>query len=72
VAAFRCPHPGRGFTGESDLLAAEARLIADHSARAALTCQATAHGDARWFSIDRKVKLSAAAGRVSDRHEWAP
>ena len=38
VATFRGPRPCRGFAGESDLLATEARLIADHRTRAALTC----------------------------------
>ena len=66
---FRRPHPRRSLSGEGDLFAAEARLVADHSARAALTRQAAAHGDARWFALDRKVKLSAAAGRVSGGHE---
>ena len=69
VAAFGCPRPRRSLTGEGDLFAAEARLVADHSARAALTRQAAAHGDAQWFALDRKVKLSAAAGRASSGHE---
>ena len=69
VAAFGCPHPRRSLSGEGDLFAVEARLVADHSARAALTRQAAAHGDARWFALDCKVKLSAAAGRVSGGHE---
>jgi len=69
VAAFGCPRPCRGLAGESDLFAAEARLIADHSARSTLTRQATAHRDARGFALYREVKLSAAAGRVSGGHE---
>jgi hypothetical protein len=72
VAAFRWPHPCRGFTGKCDLFAAETRLIADHRTRAALTCQATTHGDARWLSLDRQVELSAATHRVSGGHELAP
>ena len=69
VAAFGCPLPRRSLSGKGNLFAAEARLVAYHSARAALTRQAAAHGDARWFALDRKLKLSAAAGRVSGGHE---
>src|SRR5262249_39101655 len=36
VATFGCPHPRRRLTGEGDLLAAEARLVADRGASAAL------------------------------------
>src|SRR5262245_29661054 len=46
VAAFGCPHPGRSLTSEGDLLATEARLIANHGASAALAFQAVAHRDA--------------------------
>jgi len=49
VAAFGRPHPRRGLTGKGDLLAAKARLVADHGAGAALALQAVAHGDSRWF-----------------------
>ena len=45
VAAFGRPHPRRGLTGKGDLLAAKARLVADHGAGAALALQAVAHGD---------------------------
>jgi hypothetical protein len=69
VAGFGRPHPRRGVAGEGDLLAAEARLIADHGAGAALALQAVAHRDARWFALNCKLKLSAAAGGVS-RHAW--
>src|SRR6266853_2023961 len=72
VAAFGCPHPRRSLTGEGDLLAAEARLVADHGAGAALALQAVAHGDARWFAINRKMKLPAAAGGASGDHGSAP
>ena len=72
VAAFGCSCPCTGFAGKSDLFAAEARLVADDSTRAALTRQATAHGNSRGLALDCKVKLSAAAGRVSGGHEWAP
>jgi len=71
VATFGCPHPRRSLTGEGDLLAAEARLVADHGAGAALALQAVAHGDARWFALNRKVKLPAAAGGASG-HGSAP
>src|SRR5262245_60355852 len=72
VAAFGCPHPRRRLTGEGDLLAAEARLVADRGASAALAFQAVAHGDARWFALDRKVKLPATAGGASGGHGPAP
>ncbi len=68
VAAFGCPRPRRSLAGEGDLLAAEACLVADHGAGAALARQAVAHGDARWLALDRKVKLTAAAGGVTDGH----
>jgi hypothetical protein len=68
VAAFGCPHPSGSLTCEGDLFAAEARLVADHSAGAALALQAVAHGDARWFALNPKVKLPATAGHVSDGH----
>jgi hypothetical protein len=58
--------------GEFWSLAAEARLVADHGTGAALALQAVAHGDARWFTLNRKVKLPAAAGRASGDHGSAP
>jgi hypothetical protein len=53
-------------TGEGDLLAVEARLVADHGTSAALTLQAVAHGDAQWFALNLKTELPAlqAARRV--------
>src|SRR5262249_25591887 len=72
VAAFGCPHPRRSLTGDGDLLAGEARLVADHGACAALALQAVAHGDARWFALNRKMKLPAAAGGASGGHSSAP
>src|SRR5262249_20175326 len=72
VATFGCPHPRRRPTGEGDLLAAEARLVADRGASAALALQAVAHRDARWLALNRKVKLPATAGGVSGGHEPAP
>src|SRR5262245_55800009 len=71
VAAFGCPHPRRSFTGDGDLLTGEARLVANHGASAALALQAVAHGDARWFALNRKVKLSAGTGGASC-HRSAP
>ena len=68
VAAFGCPHPRRRLTGEGDLLAAEARLIADHGAGAALAFQAVTHRDARWFALNRKLELPAAAAGTSGGH----
>ena len=52
-------------TGEDHLLAGKTRLVADHGAGAALALQAVAHGNARWFALNRKVKLPAAAGGAS-------
>jgi hypothetical protein len=72
VAALRCPHPRRSLATEGDLLSEEARLVADNGAGAALARQAVAHGDARWLALDRKVKLPAAAGDVSNGHGSAP
>src|SRR5262249_10667638 len=46
-AAFSCPHPRCRLTGEGDLLAAEARLVADHGAGSALALQAVAHIEMR-------------------------
>jgi hypothetical protein len=63
------PHPRRGLTGEGDLLAAKASLVADHGAGAALALQAVAHRDARWFALNCKLKLPAAAGGASG-HGW--
>ena len=74
VAAFGCPHPRPSIAGEGDLLPPEARLVADHGAGAALALQAVAHGNARWFALNRKVKLPAIAGGVSGTHgpaRWA-
>ena len=65
VAALGCPLPLRRFTGEGDLLAAEARLVAAHRPSTALALQAVAHSDARWFALNREVKLPAAAGGAS-------
>jgi hypothetical protein len=59
-------------TGEGDLLAVEARLVADHGTSAALTLQAVAHGDARWFALNLKTELPATAGGMSGHHRFAP
>src|SRR5262245_29763456 len=72
VATFGCPHPSRRLTGEGDLLAAEARLVADRGASAALALQAVAHGDARRFALNHKMKLPATAGGASGGHGLAP
>src|SRR5215831_9202915 len=71
VAAFGCPHPRRSFTGDGDLLTGEARLVANHGAGAALALQAVAHRDARWFALNRKMKLPAGTGGASC-HRSAP
>ena len=72
VAAFGRPHPLRRFTGESNLVEAKARLIADHSARASLALKAVAHGDARRFALSCEMKLPAATGGVAGDHGAAP
>ena len=70
VAAFGFPPPRSSLAGEGDLLGAEACLVADHGAGAALALQAVANRDARWFALNRKVKLPAAAGRVGWSSSW--
>ena len=65
VAALGCPLPRRSLTGEGNLLQAKARLVADHRASTTLALQSVAHRDARWFALNRKVKLPTAAGGVS-------
>jgi hypothetical protein len=49
----------------------KARLVADHRPGTALALQAVAHSDARWFALNREVKLPAAAGGASG-HWLAP
>ena len=71
VAAFGPPHPRCGLAGEGDLLAPEARLVADHGAGATLALQAVALRDALWFAFNCKLKLPAAAGGASG-HGLAP
>ena len=65
VAAIGRPLPRGGFAGDGDLVIAVARLVADHGAGASLARQAVAHGVARGFAFDRKMKLSAAAGGMA-------
>jgi hypothetical protein len=65
VAAIGRPLPRAGFAGDGDLVIAVARLVADHGAGASLARQAVAHGVARGFAFDRKMKLSAAAGGMA-------
>ena len=72
LAVFGGPRPYRAPAGEGDLFAAKARLVAEHGAGAALAFQAMAHGNARWFTLDRKVKLPATAGGASGGHWSAP
>ena len=40
VAAFGCPRPNRSLTGKRDLVAAKARLVADHGPGSALALKA--------------------------------
>jgi hypothetical protein len=72
VATFGSPRPSRGLTGKGDLVELQTRLVADYGAGAALAFQAVAHGDARWFTLNRQVKLPAAAGGVSGGHGSTP
>jgi hypothetical protein len=65
---FRLPASTPRLTREGDLLAAEACLVANHGAGAPLALQAVAHGDTRWFPLNREVKLSATAGGASGAH----
>ena len=69
---FRQSRPSRGLTGKGDLVELKTRLVADHGAGAALALQAVAHGDARWFTLNRELKLSAAAGGASVGHRSTP
>jgi hypothetical protein len=68
VAALSRSHPRRSLSGEGDLLAAESRLIAHYGAGAPLALKALAHRNPRWFTINRKVKLPAAACGTPDGH----
>ena len=72
VATFGSPRPSRSLTRKGDLIDLKTRLIADHGACAALALQAVAHRDARWFTLNRKLKLPATAGGVSGGHGSAP
>src|SRR5262249_17732940 len=72
VAALGRPRPRRRVARDGHLFAAEACLVADHCAGAALALQAVAHRDARWLALDRKMKLPAAAGGASACHGSTP
>jgi len=72
VATFGCPRPRRSLAREGNLLAAEARLVADYGAGAALTLQAMAHRDARGFAFNRQMKLPTIAGGMSGGHGSGP
>ena len=61
VAAFGRPRPRRSLAGEDNLLASEPRLVASDGAGAALALQAVAHGNARCYPLNCKLKLAAAA-----------
>ena len=70
VAAFRVSPPRRCPTAEGDLLAAEARLVADHCTGSALAFQAVTHRDAGRFTFNREVELPAATSGASGGHEF--
>src|SRR6185295_9126781 len=71
-AAFGLARPRGGLAGEGDLLAAEARLVAEDGAGAALALQTVAHGDAHRLAGDGEVELPAAAGGAAGGHGLAP
>jgi len=71
VATLGYSNPRRSFTGDGDLFAGKACLVADHGPRAALALQAVTHRDARWFALNREVKLPAGTGGASC-HKSAP
>src|SRR4029079_17406764 len=62
------PHPCGGLSGERNLLAGKARLVADHGAGAALGLQAVAHGNTHGLAFEGKRELSAAAGGTAGGH----
>jgi hypothetical protein len=64
VAAFCCPHPRVSLPANVTCSRRKRAWLLTTAASAALALQAVAHGDARWFALNRKVKLPAAAGRV--------
>jgi hypothetical protein len=68
ITAFGRSHPLRRVAVDGDLIPPEPRLVADDGASAALALQAMAHGDARWFALNREVKLAATASGVPGRH----
>ena len=68
IAAFGCPRPRRSLAPEGNLLAAEARLVTNYCAGAALALQAVAHRDARWFAFNHQMKLATVAGGMSGGH----
>jgi hypothetical protein len=70
VAAFGFPPPRRRLTAKGDLLAVEARLVADYGAGAALAFQAVAHRGVRRFTFNRKAELPATAGGASGGHRF--
>src|SRR4029078_577120 len=72
VAALGLARPGGGLAGEGDLLAAGARLVAEHGAGAALALQAVAHGDARGLALNREMELDADAGGASGGYWCTP
>src|SRR5262245_2078820 len=72
VAALGRARPCGRRAGECDLLATEARLVADHSAGAALARQTVAHGDADRLALNGQIELAAAARGSATGHMNAP
>jgi len=68
AAALGRALPLRRLPRDDDLLMFEARLIADHRARAALAFEAMAHRHPRRLARDGEVELAAAAGGVAWGH----
>ena len=68
AAALGLALPLRRLACNGNLLMAEARLIADHRAGAALALQAMTHRHPRRLAFDGEVKLAAATGGVAGGH----
>jgi hypothetical protein len=52
-----------------DLLATEARLVADHGTGAALAFQTVTHGNAHGLALNGQVELAAIAGGSATGHK---
>ena len=64
-AAVGRPLPRRGFAADGDWSRGNRAWLLITAPVPALALQAVAHGNARWFALNRKVKLPATAGGAS-------